>query len=107
MAPMAESWREHKEEPSDFDASVAWSFTSKLISTSGVKRWGCVFCLHRAAGWNVTKAAHHAAAIKGVDVLFCPGMHNGYMPMLLHKAVRKTIAETSIKSDSQSEVRPL
>jgi hypothetical protein len=107
MAPKAESWREHEEEPADFDASAAWSFTSKLISTSGVKRWGCVFCPHSGAGWNATKAAHHVAAIKGVDVLFCPGIHNGSMPKWLHEAVRKTIAEKYVKSNSNSEVRPL
>lgn len=107
MAPKAESWREHEDEPSDFDASATWSFTSKLISTSGIKRWGCVFCPHSGAGWNATKAAHHVAAMKGVDVLFCPGIHNGSMPKWLHEAVRKTIAEKSVKSNSNSEVRPL
>ena len=104
-APSIAHWKAYLDEPGDFDANKVWAYTSKSMSSSGLKRWSCTWCLKQFAGLSATKALSHQATVAGQDVALCLGASNGQQPKLFTEALRAIIVRKKAAKGSKNKVR--
>ena len=103
--PTKAHWNSLGGEPVSFDPGKVWTYTAKVITEDGLKRWSCTWCNNTFGGHNFTKALYHQAGFSGKEIVTCLGASNGDQPSWFTSALRSFIRRQDATKKDKLKVR--